>query len=229
MKKFAFILTLTLIVLQLTSCSVSTLNNPTKQSSTSKQHTHSLITIPGKDPTCTETGLSDGKKCSTCYEIVDKQETIPALDHNWSSNTCTRCGITKDLELDPTDNSILTIQGIDWDINSASGVEPNITFTNKTNKQIAYIWFTVKFYDRMGSPAYCSIKRTHTQRLKVTGPVEGKEQDTRYWEPVIYNNAVAVIKPLSIRIEYTDGTVQNIICTDIYWCNNSYYGGELKD
>lgn len=127
-------------------------------------------------------------------------------------------------------NNILTIEQIDWDINSANGVEVSIQFTNQSDTQIAYIWFTLKFYDRMGKPAYCSIKDTHTQVLKVTGPINASEQMTLYWDPIIYNNTVAVIEPLSIEIEYTDGLKQNIVCTGLYWVDeSSYYGGDLRD
>ena len=133
------------------------------------------------------------------------------------------------MELDPVNNNILTIEQIDWDINSASGVEPSVTFTNHTNKQIAYIYFTLKFYDRMGNPAYCSIRSEHTRRLKVTGPINAGRSDTRYWDPIIYNSSTAAIKPLKIEVEFTDGTKQTIVCTGRYWRSNSYYGGELHD
>lgn len=192
-------------------------------------HTHTITTISAVAPTCTKTGLTEGKKCSTCYEVIVEQETIPTLEHSWSNYTCERCGITQELELDPKNNNILTIEQIDWEINSANGVEPDIKYTNRSDKQIAYIWFTIKFYDRMGKPAYCSIRDTHTRKLRVTGPIDAGKQDTSYWDPIIYNGAVAAIKPLSIEIEFTDGTRQTIQCTGRYWYDSSYYGGDLKD
>lgn len=42
---------------------------------------HTEETIPGKEPTCTETGLTEGKKCSSCGEIIVAQQEIPALGH----------------------------------------------------------------------------------------------------------------------------------------------------
>ena len=37
--------------------------------------------IPGIEPTCTETGLTEGTKCALCGEILTPQEEIPALGH----------------------------------------------------------------------------------------------------------------------------------------------------
>ncbi len=41
---------------------------------------HDMVTDPAKDPTCTETGLTEGKHCSRCDYKVE-QNTIPALGH----------------------------------------------------------------------------------------------------------------------------------------------------
>ena len=41
---------------------------------------HTEEILAGKDATCTEAGLTDGKKCATCGEILVAQEEIPALD-----------------------------------------------------------------------------------------------------------------------------------------------------
>ena len=58
----------------------------------------------------------------------------------------------------------LTIEQINIEINSVGGVEPNIKYTNNSNKQIAYIYFTIKYYDRMGYAAYCKYEDTPIQR-----------------------------------------------------------------
>ena len=67
---------------------------------------HSEEILPGKDATCTETGLTEGKKCSVCGEILMAQEVIAALGHNYepvvteptyttqgyTTHTCVNCG-----------------------------------------------------------------------------------------------------------------------------------------
>ena len=60
---------------------------------------HTEEAIPGKAATCTESGLTDGVKCSVCDEIITAQEEIPALDHTEVDDaavtpTCTTAGKT---------------------------------------------------------------------------------------------------------------------------------------
>jgi len=57
---------------------------------------HTEEIIPGKDATCTETGLTEGKKCAVCDEILVAQEEIPALGHDWKGTGCTRCDATRE-------------------------------------------------------------------------------------------------------------------------------------
>lgn len=52
---------------------------------------HTEETIPAKAPTCTETGLTEGKKCSVCGEILTAQAEIAALGHEYENCVCTRC------------------------------------------------------------------------------------------------------------------------------------------
>ena len=51
--------------------------------------THRSKTIRGRAATCERTGLTDGKKCSKCGDILVAQEIIPALGHTWQAATCT--------------------------------------------------------------------------------------------------------------------------------------------
>ncbi|MBO5212962.1 MAG: leucine-rich repeat protein [Clostridia bacterium] len=53
---------------------------------------HIEETIEGKEPTCIEEGLSDGKKCSSCGEILSEQETLPMIPHDYDNEgKCKGC------------------------------------------------------------------------------------------------------------------------------------------
>ena len=43
---------------------------------------HTEVVIPATEPTFDAPGLTEGKRCSVCGEIIVAQETIPALDYN---------------------------------------------------------------------------------------------------------------------------------------------------
>lgn len=58
-------------------------------------HTEEIVDI--KKPTCTETGLTQGKKCSACGEILVAQEDIPAFGHessDWIVDSVAGVGVT---------------------------------------------------------------------------------------------------------------------------------------
>ncbi len=61
---------------------------------------HTEETVPGKAATCTETGLTEGKKCTVCGTVTVAQETIPAKGHKEvidpaKEPTCTETGLTE--------------------------------------------------------------------------------------------------------------------------------------
>ncbi len=60
---------------------------------------HTEAIVEGKTPTCTETGLTEGKVCSVCGEVLVAQEEIPAAHTEkiveGKAPTCTETGLTE--------------------------------------------------------------------------------------------------------------------------------------
>ena len=61
---------------------------------------HTLVTVDGKEATCTEDGLTEGQYCSVCMEVVVSQSVIEAPGHvevidEAKAPTCTETGLTE--------------------------------------------------------------------------------------------------------------------------------------
>lgn len=58
---------------------------------------HTVVEDAAKEPTCTETGLTAGKHCSVCNEVLEAQTVVPAKGHSMTKTeakaaTCTEPG-----------------------------------------------------------------------------------------------------------------------------------------
>lgn len=60
---------------------------------------HTEEVMPAVEPTCTATGLTEGKKCSVCGEILEEQQIVSAKGHQYDDGvvttqpTCTQKGV----------------------------------------------------------------------------------------------------------------------------------------
>lgn len=55
--------------------------------------THTVAVDPAVEPTCTETGLTEGQHCSVCQAILTAQATIEkATAHKYAERACVWCG-----------------------------------------------------------------------------------------------------------------------------------------
>ncbi len=101
----------------------------------SAEHSHTEETIPGKAPTCTESGLTDGVKCSACGEVIKEQEVIPASGHSYGNDdVCDICGNASRIDLmlesyivDGAQNVTVNSDG-SWTITGSIVLAPQVTF-----------------------------------------------------------------------------------------------------
>lgn len=56
-------------------------------------------TVAGYAATCTKDGLSDGKKCTDCGQMVTAQKVIPATGHKFVDEVCSVCGAEQYVEV----------------------------------------------------------------------------------------------------------------------------------
>ena len=54
---------------------------------------HTEVTDAAVAATCTETGLTEGKHCSVCEDVLVAQTVVDALGHTFVDDTCTACGV----------------------------------------------------------------------------------------------------------------------------------------
>ena len=55
-------------------------------------HKHTEVVDKAIAPTCTETGLTEGKHCLECNKVLVKQKVLKALGHSYVNGVCSRCG-----------------------------------------------------------------------------------------------------------------------------------------
>jgi hypothetical protein len=75
---------------------------------------HMEEVIPAVEPTCTETGLTEGKKCSVCGEILVAQEVIPALGHDFVNGECSRCDETLTSKFEDVPAGAFYFDPVEW-------------------------------------------------------------------------------------------------------------------
>ena len=72
---------------------------------------HTEVVDPAVEATCTESGLTEGKHCSVCEQVLIARETVPAKGHAYENGICAVCGAedptnpSEPEETDPTDPS----------------------------------------------------------------------------------------------------------------------------
>ena len=83
---------------------------------------HTKVIDAAIEPTCTETGLTEGEHCSKCNKEFVTQEVIEPLGHSYKNNVCSKCGyyysegLEFTLSADNKSYSISDYNGTDTDV-----------------------------------------------------------------------------------------------------------------
>lgn len=94
------------------------------------------------------------------------------------------------------------------DINSASGVDFSLdwAFLDK-GKTVKYLYISVLPYNSVGDQQRCNIGGYSLFEGKITGPISAEtslRQST--WKNAWYNNTIACLSIVKVKVEYMDGT-----------------------
>ena len=126
-------------------------------------HTHTVVIDPEKAPTCTSDGYTSGSHCSECNAIIEEQEIIPCLGHDYFDveviteptavsvgkklQECSRCHVTRavsiprlkaTIKLSVTKVSIKKNKTIKIEVSNLAEGDKVVSWTSK-NKKIATV------------------------------------------------------------------------------------------
>lgn len=110
---------------------------------------HTEEVIPGTPATCTETGLSDGVRCSECDAVLVEQEEISAKGHTYGETvvieeaSCLSDGKQESVCVDCGETVTEKIPALGHDPVSVPGVEPTCETPGRTGRVVC---------DRCGYP-----------------------------------------------------------------------------
>lgn len=89
-------------------------------------------------------------------------------------------------------------------------VNAYITFENTSNKTIKYVDFEIIPYNRVDDITYSTLDRVSMKTVQVVDYVKPNSRYQAKWNAVWYNNSIAYMKINSIKITYTDNSVEKI-------------------
>ena len=146
---------------------------------------HSEETIPAVAPTCKETGLTEGSKCSVCGETLTEQKELPANGHTpadavreWSANpTCTENGSVYEVVYcsvcdEEISRELIVIEATGHVDNDGDGycdacpelLDPSVECDHNCHKGgiSGFFWKIINFFNKLfGLSKTCECGATH--------------------------------------------------------------------
>ena len=96
---------------------------------------HSIVIDSAISASCTNTGLTEGRHCRRCQEILTAQQIIPALLHHYVNHVCSRCG-AKEAATPPTDDTKPTEPATPTGPTSNTVPTAGTVLTNETTNEL---------------------------------------------------------------------------------------------
>ncbi len=162
---------------------------------------HNEVTDAAVAATCTETGLTEGKHCSRCNEVLVAQKVVPALGHDYGdwtqttapsctetgveTRTCSRCDETETREVPALGHDLVhhdehapTCTAVGWDAYDTCTRCDYTTYTEiaALGHNWEFVSFTWTGNDTDGYTAdvnyKCKNEASHTQAVNATVTAE---------------------------------------------------------
>lgn len=179
-KVFMLIISIVLLGILLVACNYN---------DTTATHQHTIVIDEAVSPTCTSTGLTEGKHCSECGEVLTKQEIVGALGHTEVIDeaivaTCQATGLTEGKHCSVC-NAVIVAQQIvekkEHTVVIDSAVSPTCTSMGLTEGkhcstcgEILVTQIEVPMIDHTpGTAATCTQNQTCTECGKILVSVNG--------------------------------------------------------
>ena len=190
---------------------------------------HTPVTIPGKEETCTSTGLTEGSKCEVCGTIITAQTTIAKKAHSYTDKitkatvskdgkrvrSCSVCGYKK------SESKIAKASGIT--ISKSKFVfdgkirKPSVTVRDSAGKALAKSNYTI---------AYSNAKSKAVGTYKVTVKLKGSYTGSKALKYTIVPAKVSGLKAAKTEMKAIKLTWSKISGAKYYEVYGSNDGGK---
>lgn len=164
------------------------------------------------------------------YKSSSLEETSQvAVETSTSETTPTPTTITTETTIDEETKEKERIEKIKntisitnftfYEPNSAGGVEVEIDFNSKIDKEIKYVYFYIYFFNRAEDLLVDNITGVAEFAVRSVGPFNQNDKGHGYWGH-FYNYETYYSNIQAVEVHFTDGTLFTISGDDIQYINN---------
>ena len=187
-------------------------------------HIHTEVVDDAVEPTCNKTGLTEGKHCSECGEVILAQTVVPLKEHTYKDNVCNWCCA---IDLDSTEDAYVICDSNGTPNENGEYIlfgeypqsikQKNVTITKTVDSRGYFLGSDGSYYAAVTATPY-------GEDYKFTSGAAIKNGEVYYFK----------VEPIRWRILSLDGKIAFILCDSIlsnmsyqtdFYGNNPYYTG----